>query len=335
MKSTTPIKLNRLIQIDEILRYQRHTRHTASSLAASLEVTDRTIRNDLDFLGSTYQAPIEYTKNKGWHYTDLKWSLPTIPICEGELFALTLGARMLEGCAGAAYSLQLRGAIQRLGERLPETTWVNLQQVASDRILFRTGAKIDLDPLIWQGLETACQKSYSIQMTYYTASRESESDRINDRILDPYLLYIYRGTNPYVIGFCHNHQAIRWFRVDRIRKLEVLKQSFTRDPSFDPQQHFENIFQAEVSGELQSIEVWFDGKTAPYIRERVWHPSQEIVEHGDGAITLKFVAKGLQEMRRWVLSYGRGAIVLQPPELVVMMREEIEAMKAGYQNLNI
>jgi predicted DNA-binding transcriptional regulator YafY len=331
MKSTTPIKLHRLMQIDEMLRYQKYTRHTASSLAVALEVTDRTIRNDIEFLGNSYRAPIEYTKTKGWHYTDLSWNLPTIPLCEGELFALTLGARMLEGCAGAAYSLQLRGAIQRLGERLPETIWVNLQQVASDRILFRTGAKIDLDPQMWQRLETACQKGFSTQMTYYTASRDSTSDRV----FDPYLLYIYRGTNPYVIGYCHNRQAIRWFRVDRIRKLEVLKQSFIRDPSFDPQQHFEDIFQAEVGGELQTIEIWFDGKTAPYIRERVWHPQQEIVEHGDGAMTLKFVAKGLQEMRRWVLSYGRGAIVLQPPELVVMMREEIEAMKAGYENSRI
>jgi predicted DNA-binding transcriptional regulator YafY len=327
MKSTTPIKLERLIRLDEIFRQQTAKRHTATSLGKELEVTDRTVRNDLDFLVDRYHAPIEYTKTRGWHYTDLNWHLPTIPLGEGELFALTLGARMLEGCAGAAYSNQLRSAIQRLGERLPETTWVNLQQVAEDRVLFRTGAKIDLDLQIWQSLETACQQGYSTQMTYYTASRDS----VGERTFDPYLLYIYRSTNPYVIGYCHTRQAIRWFRVDRIRKLVVLAQSFTRDPSFDAQQHFEDIFQAEVGGELRSIEIWFDAKTAPYIRERIWLPSQEIIEHGEGAITLKFVAKGLQELKRWVLSYGRGAIVLQPPELVAMMREEIEAMKSSYQ----
>jgi predicted DNA-binding transcriptional regulator YafY len=127
MKSTTPIKLERLIRLDEIFRHQAVRRHTASSLGNELEVTERTIRHDLDFLIDRYHAPIEYTKTNGWHYTDLTWNLPTIPIGEGELFALTLGARMLEGCAGAAYSLQLRppwwraarSAIQRLGERLP------------------------------------------------------------------------------------------------------------------------------------------------------------------------------------------------------------------------
>jgi predicted DNA-binding transcriptional regulator YafY len=175
---------------------------------------------------------------------------------EGELFALVLGSQILESCAGSTDVMQLRSAIQRLGARLPEQIWVNLQQVASDLVLFRTGAKIDLNPEIWQSLEAACQGQSSVRMTYYTASRDSTSDRT----FDPYLLYIYRGTNPYVIGYCHNRQAIRWFRVDRIRKLEVLQQSFSRIPDFDAQQHFEDIFQAEVGGELRSISVRFDAK---------------------------------------------------------------------------
>jgi DeoR/GlpR family transcriptional regulator of sugar metabolism len=71
MKSTTPIRLHRLIQIDEISRYQQHTRHMAGSLAAVLEVTDRTIRNDLEFLVDTYLSLLEYNKTKGWEGKDL------------------------------------------------------------------------------------------------------------------------------------------------------------------------------------------------------------------------------------------------------------------------
>jgi predicted DNA-binding transcriptional regulator YafY len=330
MTSPTPIQLERYLKLDTLLR-QTSQRHTAESLGRELEVTERTIRSDLAFLRDRYGAPIVFTRTRGYHYTEPNWTLPSVPITEGELFALTLGARMLEGCAGSAYSNQLRSAIERLGERLPETTWVNLQQLAHDRVLFRTGAKIDLNPQIWQDLETACQQECSVLMTYYTAS----DDRTSDRVLDPYLLHIYRGTNPYVIGYCHNRQMVRWFRVDRIRKLALLPQSFVRDPNFNPQKHFEDIFQAEVGGELQEIEVAFDKKTAPYIRERIWHSSQVIIDRDDGGIILKFVAKGLQEIRRWVLSYGRGAIVLQPPELVAMMREEIAAMHGSYQDSGV
>ena len=36
-------------------------------------------------------------------------------------------------------------------------------------------------------------------------------------------------------------------------------------------------------------------------------------------------------MKRWVLFYGKGARVIGPPQLVAMVREEIEGMQAQYQ----
>ncbi len=67
-----------------------------------------------------------------------------------------------------------------------------------------------------------------VWMRYFTASRNTRSERM----LDPYLLHIYRGTNPYVIGYCHSRQEVRWFRVDRIEDLQVLEQKFVQDPLF-------------------------------------------------------------------------------------------------------
>ena len=101
-------------------------------------------------------------------------------------------------------------------------------------------------------------------MTYYTASR----DAISERKLDPYLLHIYRGTNPYVIGYCHNRQQVRWFRVDRIKQLESLTETFETDPNFNAKEHLDTIFQHEVGEAPIPVCVWFDAKTAPYISER-------------------------------------------------------------------
>ena len=58
-------------------------------------------------------ALLEYQKDKGWYYTDPDWRLPSISLSQGELFALTLGARMLEAYAGSAYLEELRSAIAR------------------------------------------------------------------------------------------------------------------------------------------------------------------------------------------------------------------------------
>lgn len=316
--------LERLLQMDALLRSGQ--RYTAESLGQALEVSERTIRNDVNFLRDRYHAPLEFSRQQGYHYTDLEWRLPAVTLSKGELFALTLGARMLESYAGSAYASDLRSAITRLSERLPEETWVDLHQLAEERILFRAGAEIDLDPEIWHRLEDACRTHKTVQMTYYTAGRNA----VSERQLDPYVLHLYRGTNPYVIGHCHKRQEIRWFRVDRIQQLAVLEATFVPDPTFDAKDHLEMIFQHEAGGVPLPVAIWFDARTAPYVRERRWHPTQEITEHADGSLTLHMVVRGLNDLKRWVLGYGKGAIVQTPPELVKLVRDEVEGMSNHY-----
>jgi predicted DNA-binding transcriptional regulator YafY len=44
------------------------------------------------------------------------------------------------------------------------------------------------------------------------------------------------------------------------------------------------------------------------------------------------VMRGLNDVKRWVLGYGQGAIVREPPELRKMVAEEIEHMNCNYSN---
>lgn len=325
----SPRRLERLLDMDELLRSKR--RITKPILAQTLEVTERTIQDDLHFLQDRFMAPLKYTKKEGWHYTDDNWRLPSISLSLGELFALILGARMLESYAGSAYEKELRSSIERLSERLPEQTWINLQQLADERIIFRSGAEMNLNPEIWEKVLEAFRSSKRIWIHYYAATRNQYSERV----VEPYLLHVYRATNPYVIGFCHLRQEMRWFRIDRIQHIKVLSETFKRDPNFDPQQYLDQIFQAEVGGKPVRVSIWFDAATAPFIRERRWHVTQEITEHEDGSLTLHLVSGGLNDLKRWVLGYGKGAVVQEPVELVNLVKAEVEGMMQHYKLLEV
>ncbi len=317
--------LERLLNLDQLIRSP--VRHTAESIATELEVSERTVRSDINFLKERYHAPIHWGKSRGYYYSDPDWRLPSISLSKGELFALTVGARMLNAYAGSVFRLELESAIAKLVERLPETTWLDLQQLAEEHMSFRSGAETDLDPEIWHKLEDACRRRKTVYMNYYTAGRNAYSDRK----LDPYLLHIYRGTNPYVIGYCHTRKEVRWFRVDRIQRLEIQEEEFFPDPSFDPKDHLESIFQSEAGGVPQMVIIKFDAITAPFVRGRRWHPSQEIMEEKEGGLMLKMYVRGLNDVKRWVLGYGKGAVVLEPIELVEMIIDEIRMMHVLYQ----
>jgi predicted DNA-binding transcriptional regulator YafY len=253
--------------------------------------------------------------------------LPTISLSTGELFALTLGAKMLESYSGSAFEAELKSSIRRLSERLPEKTWVDLQKLADEQITFRSGAQIlNLDPHVWTQLLDSCRNHNKVWMRYYAASHNTESERI----VDPYFLDIYRGTNPYLIAFCNKRNDFRDFRVDRIRELKVLAETFEIDPSFDIKAYQDKKFQYQRGDQVVNVAIWFDAQTAPYIRERVWHSSQSISEHDDSSLTLELKISGLEDVKRWVLGYGKGAKVLEPPELVTLVKAEVVGMNEHY-----
>lgn len=45
---------------------------------------------------------------------------------------------------------------------------------------------------------------------------------------------------------------------------------------------------------------------------------------------MHFVARGLNEIKRWILFYGKGAIAIAPPELVKLVRDKIVEMNKHY-----
>ena len=315
--------LERLLELDRLIRSPK--RYTAIGFAEALDVSERTVRSDLDCLRNHYQAPLVNNRQKGYYYSDRAWRLENIPLTKGELFALTLGAKILQSSVGSAYAEELKSAIEQLSRRMPEKTWVNWQGLAQDQIMVREGGELNLNPEIWHKLETACQQKRTLHMIYYSAGRNEYSERD----FDPYILHFSRS-NPYVTGFCHLRQETRWFRIDRIQSLDILEETFEIDINFDAKKHFAMAFQHEVGGIPTQISIWFNPATAPFIRERRWHSTQQIDENSDGSLTLHFVAQGLNEVKRWILFYGKGAKAIAPPELVEMVREEVQQMNSIY-----
>jgi biotin operon repressor len=99
MRDASPRQLERLFQLDELIRSGKA--QTVRQLAAALEVSDRTVHNDLDFLRDRYEAPIENNRSRGYYYKD-----PT----------LMVGSRMLAASAGAAYAQELQSAIDQFSK---------------------------------------------------------------------------------------------------------------------------------------------------------------------------------------------------------------------------
>ena len=72
-----------------------------------------------------------------------------------------------------------------------------------------------------------------------------------------------------------------------------------------------------------NVAIRFSAGTAPLIRSRLWRSDQTVEELPDGGLILRMPVDGPNAVRRWVLSFGSGAEVLEPDGLRETMRREL------------
>jgi hypothetical protein len=65
----------------------------------------------------------------------------------------------------------------------------------------------------------------------------------------------------------------------------------------------------------------FRREVAPYIREREWHPSQELRALRGGGVELTFTCGEYFEVTSWVASWRHYVEVLKPDSLVAELAE--------------
>jgi predicted DNA-binding transcriptional regulator YafY len=70
-----------------------------------------------------------------------------------------------------------------------------------------------------------------------------------------------------------------------------------------------------ILGLAPAVKVRISPGWARWVGEKTWHESQRAKKNGDGSLELSFRVAGLEEIKRWVLSFGPDVLVLEPERL--------------------
>jgi predicted DNA-binding transcriptional regulator YafY len=132
-----------------------------------------------------------------------------------------------------------------------------------------------------------------------------------------------------MIGYCHLRKEIRIFALDRIKMLHQTKVSFEVAEDFDFEEFMRPSF-GVYQGEPVKFRIWFSPEPAGYIKEKIWHDTQEILSQKDGSIVFEAEVAGTEEIKFWVMSWGSKALVLETESLREEIRAESEAVAAKY-----
>ncbi len=327
MRISSRLPLERLACIDREIREGGWP--NANDLARTLEVAPRTIQRDIQFLRDRLNAPIEFDPvRNGYRYADPAFCLPFFKISEGELLALFLGERLLQVYGDSPFASDLAGFFEKVKAFLPESVSFDLRHLSQSASIRRTAVDIEL-PRLLQELHQAIRDERQLELVYWYASR----DETCRRVVDPYHLASIDG-DWFLIAYCHLREEIRMFAPARIRELHPTGEPIKRPADFRVSDYLDAGFRkVRGTGPAQVVRLRFATASARYVREKRWHPTQQLEEHADGSLMLSLAVTHLVEVRRWVLSFGADCEVLEPTELRDQIFDEVCKMSDAYRRI--
>ncbi len=145
--------------------------------------------------------------------------------------------------------------------------------------------------------------------------------------------FIWHNGSLYLIAWSARREEIRNYKVDRIQSAEIgsdLRYAVPEDFSLeDWQKRAFGVFRGD-GDQSWSIRIHFTREAARYVQESWWHDSQRFVSGLEGSVEMQLELSDLSSVTKWILSFGRNAIALDPPELVDRVRGELLQMLNSY-----
>lgn len=294
-------------------------------IAEELEVSSKTVQRDIEFMRYRLALPIEYDPLRfGFYYTEAVTSFPTIDVSEGEIAALFVAQKALTQYQGTPFERPLRSAFRKITDGLKERmsfSWSDLENVIS----FHSAGASVADLELFETASNAVLRSVELHFEY----QKLGSKRYEQRRVQPF--HIASLENQwYLFGEDLDREQLRTFALPRMRNARATSTRFRRPADFSISKVLSGSFGVHSGGKKQRIRLEFDSFAARLVGERTWHESQRIKAARDGSIVLQLELGGLEEIERWILSWGSHVRVLEPKELVDRVRHEAAAIAQLY-----
>ena len=268
--------------------------------------------------------PIEYDQlHFGFVYTEPVTSFPSIEVSGGEVVALFVSEKALAQYRGTSFEQSLKTAFEKITQGLKDRIEFRWADVDSSISFHGLGTSIaDLE--LFETVSRAVVDSHELDFEY----KKLGSPRHESRRVQPYHLGCIEN-QWYLFGFDLARQQLRTFALPRMRAVRNTRARFRRPADFSITKHLGDSFGVFTGKGRYKVRLEFDEFAARLVGERNWHPSQRIKPLGDGRIELTLDLGNLEEIERWVLSWGAHARVLEPVELKRRIRRAAEAILAA------
>jgi predicted DNA-binding transcriptional regulator YafY len=311
-------RTDRLVAMVMHLQGRRVVR--AEELAEHFEISVRTVYRDIAALAESGvpicgESGVGYTLMKGYH-------LPPVMLTAEEAMTLFIGGEMVHQFADASMRTPMESALTKLRSVLPRDRQDDLDRLSKATAIYgESRLPSGMDQRMLLPIHQALVSRRVLKMTYRARARDEDTVRE----VEP-LGVTYHSAAWYLVAWCRLRKDFRYFKIERMRALEVLPDRFAPRPDFSLREHLRVL---RDSGERTVVRVWFSEEAIERVRrESFAEIAEEQAAQGGFEVTLKTFS--LEWLARWILSFGADAEALAPEQLRELVQCEATALLWRY-----
>ncbi len=306
-----PKKYSQAARLHDLIRIlESRYGATVDELVEECGVTRRTIYRDLQAIVDAGYPLVTDRQPDGcvlYSFVSGFSKMPPITFSLEELMTLYLCRGQLEFLQGTPFQDDLEAIFTRIHSNLPPRSVAHLERIAeASSPRFHGFKDYSRQHQLLQNLRQALLRQQQCLIYYRPPKR-----RPAPYLIDPYTLLFFKN-GLYIGGYAHKRTALRLFAVERIEGVELQDERFEVPDDYRVEMLTGSAFGLIAEGELQQLEVLFDKEVAHLVRERIWHPEQQIEDRKDGSLILRFCASGDKEILAWLYSFIPYVRVLSP-----------------------
>ncbi len=317
---------SRLLRLLSLLQTPRDW--TGAELAGRLEVSARTIRNDIERLRAL-GYPVHATRGAvGGYRLEAGTSMPPLLLEDDEAVAVALGLRTATAGAGAGIGESSLRALAKLEQVLPPRLRRQVATLQDVTVLtHRRTTATAADPAVLTELARLARERFAVRFDY--SDRRATASR---RRVEPYRV-VNAGSRWYLVAWDLDRGDWRTFRVDRIAS------TLSAAARFAPRRLTDAEVEALVTRGIPPEARIHQARVV------VAAPAQELADRfgpwlgtitaltaGSCAVTIG--ADRIEDLAIWLGRLGADFTVADPPELVAQLRVMAEryarAVPAGH-----
>ncbi|MFK7806166.1 MAG: helix-turn-helix transcriptional regulator [Saprospiraceae bacterium] len=313
-------KFDRIISILILLQSKKIV--TATIIAERFETSLRTVYRDINTLKN---AGVPIIGDPGIGYSILEgYRLPPVMFDEGEALSLLTAEKFMANITDSKTQAHYSSAMTKIKAVLRSSEKQALD-ILDDSISIATYKTEEHKPYLQELFKSIASRQL-LRISYDKADGTS-----SERVVEPIGCY-HESNNWYVVAYCQLKNDYRTFKMNRIRKLIPLEETFDR-----PHVNLQKYLEEQSKGRKQKqegliMEVLFGPGVLEHANRRKYYFGLIEEKQVGDSVQMKFWGASVELMSRWLVPFTNRAVVIEPEALRTRMKELSEELYAHYHS---